>query len=131
MTMNKPIRVYIAGLLTPRGVWNSNPAVDYLANVRHMVRAAIDCMMAGLTPFCPGIDYTYFLALRDGEEITEAMIKKVSIEWLEVCDCVLLLDKWWLSPGTLAEIEVATKMGIPVFRSIKEIKEWANAIHQA
>lgn len=125
----KIIRVYIAGPLTPHGLWNKNHAIDYLLNVRNMIEAGKQCLLAGLTPFVPGIDFNFFLALRNGEEITEAMIKKYSIDWLLACDAMLLLPGWEKSHGTIVEYRIAIRHDIAVFESIESLKEWANAVH--
>ena len=120
--MTKIKRVYIAGLLTPRGMWSVNPAIDYLANVRNMVRAGLDVFFAGFVPFIPALDFQLFLALRDGERITEPMIKRYSKDWLEACEAMLLTPGWRKSTGTLAEIEFAKEKGIPIYESIDDLK---------
>lgn len=117
-------RVYVAGLLTPRGIWSTNHAIDYLMNMRNMIRAGIEVFHAGLVPFIPALDALIFLLLREGETITEPMIKRYSKDWLEVCDAMLLTEGWRKSTGTLKEIEFAEKHGIPVFKSIEELKEY-------
>lgn len=114
-------RIYIAGLLTPIGIWSVNPAIDYLANVRHMVRAGIEVFKAGFVPFIPALDYQIFLGLREGEIITEPMIKRYSKDWLEACEAVLLTPGWKKSRGTLIEIEFAKERNIPIFESIEEL----------
>lgn len=128
--MKKIRRVYIAGLLTPRGIWSVNPAIDYLANVRNMIRASLDVFFAGYVPFCPALDFQFFLFLRNSERITEPMIKRYSIDWLEICDAIFLTKGWRKSTGTLREIEFAKKHNIPVFESIKELKEYDNDINR-
>lgn len=115
-------RVYVAGLLTPRGIWSSNHAIDYIMNVRNMIRVGIEVFKAGFVPFIPALDFLVFLLLRDKERITEFMIKRYSKDWLEVCEAVLLTKGWQKSTGTLAEIKRAEELNIPVFKSIKELK---------
>ena len=116
-------RVYVAGLLTPRGVWSVSPAIDYLINVKNMIRAGLEVFFAGFVPFIPALDFQIFLALKDGERITEPMIKRYSKDWLEVCEAVLLTPGWRKSTGTLAEIEFAKERNIPIFESIEELIE--------
>lgn len=115
-------RVYVAGLLTPKGTWSINPAIDHLANVRHMVRAGIEVFKAGFVPFIPALDFLLFLSLHEGEVITEPMIKRYSKDWLAVCDAMLLTEGWRQSRGTLIEIEFAKERNIPIFESIEELK---------
>ncbi|RPI56307.1 MAG: DUF4406 domain-containing protein [Deltaproteobacteria bacterium] len=114
-------RVYVAGLLTPRGVWSVSPAIDYLMNVRNMIRAGLEVFFAGFVPFIPALDFQIFLALTEWERITEPMIRRYSKDWLEVCEAVLLTPGWKKSTGTLAEIEFAKERNIPIFENLKEL----------
>ena len=125
----KPIRVYIAGPLTPKGLRSSNLAIDYLMNVRNMIEMGKQCILAGMSPFVPGIDFNFFFNLREGENITEKMIKDYSIDWLLACDAVLLLPGWSYSRGTLDEINIASKENIPVFYTFESLVRWKNAVH--
>ena len=123
VTVRKIKRVYVAGLLTPKGFYSVNPGIDYLMNVRAMVRQGIEVFKLGLVPFVPAMDFVMFLLLREDERITEPMIKRYSKDWEEVCDCVLLTPGWKKSKGTLAEIKYAEKLGIPVFETLQDLKD--------
>lgn len=115
-------RVYVAGRLTPRGISNPNPAIEYISNVRNMVRTGIELLLAGFTPYIPALDCLMFLLLRDDEAISEEMIKMHSLLWLEVCDAVLVMPGWEHSSGARAEVAFATERNIPVFKSIDELR---------
>ncbi len=114
-------RVYIAGPLTPVGLWSVHPAIEYLISIRHMIRAGLDVFFAGFVPFIPALDFQLFLALKTDERITEPMIKRYSKDWLEACEAMLLIAGWKKSEGTLAEIEFAKEKGIPIFESLEEL----------
>jgi len=43
-----------------------------------------------------------------------------SLSWLEVSDCMLVLNGYESSRGTLKEIEFAKELGIPVYYDINE-----------
>lgn len=118
--MKKKIkRVYVAGPLTPHGIKSANPAIEYLINISDMVDFSLEVMEAGYTPFCPALDFLYFLKTK--KRITEAMIKKTSKDWLDVSDVMVLLPDWGKSTGTIAEIKRAKELGIPVFDTLEEL----------
>lgn len=119
-------RVYCAGPLTPRGDKSVNPAINYEYNKSAMISVAVAVLKAGYSPFCPALDAPYFLVGGMDNRITEPMIKRSSLDFLEVCDCVVLCDGWKHSPGTLREIEVAEGLGLPVFKSLRAFLERDN-----
>lgn len=119
--MNKIKRVYVAGEITGNGAHSTNSAIDYLINMRNMVRESVKVIFAGFTPFCPCLDFMYFLQLKDGERIKEASIKRLSKDWLEVCDAMILTEGWQRSAGTLAEIKFCKENNIPVFETLDEL----------
>ena len=123
MTDKKIQRIYVAGPITPKGYHSVHPVIDYLHNMKELIRWSLEVLKLGYDPFCPALDFMYFILLRDQECITEAMIKRYSKSWLSVCDAVMLTPGWRKSTGTLAEIQLAENLGIPVFKSFDELKE--------
>lgn len=121
--MKKIKRVYIAGILTPRGYFSVNPAIDCLIAQREMIKWGWKAMQAGYDPFVPAFDAAFWMVMGEGEFMTEPMIKRYSLSWLEVCDAVVLTPGWQKSIGTLTEIKRAEKRGIPVFESLEELIE--------
>jgi len=124
MANNKICRVYVAGPITPRGIKSTNPAIEYLLNLRDMAKVAVELILKGYAPFCPALDGLLFLVQGEGQRITEPQIKRFSKDWLEVCDAMLLIEGWQSSQGTAKEIEFAMAKGIPVFKSIQEIENF-------
>ena len=115
--------LYIAGSLTPRGVKSNNPAIEYLYNIRDMIKCGLEVFQAGFDPFIPALDFQMFLQLGDGERITEPQIKRYSKTWLKRCDAIFLMPGWRKSTGTLAEMELAKELHIPIFESIEDLKK--------
>jgi len=122
--MKKIETVYVAGIITPRGTYSKNLAIDHLINQRKMIRAGLDVFFAGFDPFIPVFDHGFWFVMSNGETITESMIKRYSKNWLKRCDAVVLTPKWRKSPGTLAEIELAKKLGIPVFDTLDDLEDF-------
>ena len=107
--MNKYI--YVAGAMS------SPSCITFLDNVRKGQRVALKILLMGNHPFCPFLDFQYFLQLRDGEEITLEQIRNYSMAWLRKCDMVFLVPGYEKSEGTMAEIKEAMELGIPIAES--------------
>ena len=117
--MSKIRRIYIAGAISPYPT--DHPVLGFLGNIKRGQRMAVTVILAGFHPFCPFLDYQLFLQLQEGENITEKMIKDLSMAWLEVSDAILVLPKYRKSAGTKAEIERARELRIPVFFDIEDL----------
>ncbi len=100
-------RVYIAGK------YNDTDIISVLRNIREGIEAAVDVLNNGDIPFCPFIDFLFAL-VNGGESLTEAQFKAYSMEWLRVCDEILLLPSWERSNGSKSELEEAVRLGIEV-----------------
>jgi hypothetical protein len=116
-------RVYVAGAYTPTDQ-EKHPIIETFMNMNVGIRAATKIMLMKHVPFCPWIDFHFFLALEKGQEITMEDIYEYSIGWLEVSDCMWVLPGWENSYGTKKEIEVAEKLGIPIFYTFEELEFW-------
>ena len=123
--MNKIERVYVAGAITPYPT--EHPVLGFLSNIKRGQRMAKDLLLKGYSPFCPFLDFMYFLHLNDGENITEKQIKNLSMVWLEKCDAVLVLPRYRKSAGTIAEIARARELEIPVFYSVEDMEDFEEA----
>lgn len=127
--MNKSIKyIYTAGAINPYP--SQRPALGFLANIRLGLRASIQLILNGYIPFCPFLDFIYFLLLQNGEKITEKMIKDISMSWLEKCDAILVLPRYKKSKGTLAEIARAKELNIPVFYSREALDEYREKLRK-
>jgi hypothetical protein len=114
---------YIAGPMTPRGNRRDtqNSAIEYLLNARDLVQAAVALIHKGYAPYCPGLDFQYFLSLRPGETIPEETIKEVSLAWLDVSDIIVLLPGWEASEGCQAEYSRSIELGMPAFYGVESV----------
>ena len=101
-------RLYVAG------PYSSSSMCTALDNMRRGMRKATEKFLEGWAPFCPWMDFHYSLMLREGESLTVEDYYAYSIAWLRVADAMYVLKGWETSKGTLAEIEIAKELGIPI-----------------
>ena len=114
---------YIAGPMTPHGnrLNTQNAAIEYLLNIRDMIQVAIGLIAKGYAPYCPALDYQYFLSLTYGETITEDAIKAISMAFLDVSDIIVFLPGWEASAGCQAEYSRAVEIGMPSFYGVRSV----------
>ena len=110
-------RVYVAGS------YSASNVTAVLDNMRIGMRASVEVLLAGYSPFCPWLDYHFQLMLRNGEQLTVEDYYNYSLAWLEVSDAILVLPNHHQSKGTLAEIARAKELKIPIYYSLEELKE--------
>ena len=114
------MRVYIAGALSSKEKNGRNPSevvVDYLRNVHSMIAAASAVRHKGYFPYVPALDMLLGVGAGDW---TEDDYRGIGLEFLEVCDAVLVISLSW---GVLQELARAEALGIPVYRSLEELYE--------
>lgn len=115
--------VYVAGAIT-----DPDPTV-MLKNFGKGMSISAGLVSAGYYPFSPFIDHSFFYT-EGGKDITVRNIKDYSMRWLEKCDCVLVIDGWENSKGTIAEINHAKEIGIPVFYNRADLDVFRGGQHK-
>lgn len=110
-------RVYVAG------PYSADNVIDVLKNIGRGRRACAILFNAGFYPFCPWHDASYVYDNPDAV-FDVKQFQEHSMAWLHVSDCVVLLPGWEKSKGTLAEIERAKNLSIPVYYSLDEFFSW-------
>jgi len=109
------IRVYVAG------AYNAPNVIGVLDNMRRGMKLAFDVLKAGFAPFCPFFDYHFSLI----GDVTIEEYYQYSMSWLRVSDAMILVPGWGKSEGTHKELTEASKLGIPAFYTLDELKAWA------
>ena len=112
------IKVYIAGALSSKEDKGRDPSqvvCDYLQNVHRMCKIAGEVRKAGFTPYVPALDL--LLGIVNGDWVEEDY-KGEGLEFMEVCDAVLVISFSW---GVRKEVEEAKRLFIPVYYSLKEL----------
>ena len=95
-------------------------------NMRAGMKASVEVLLSGNVPFCPWLDYQFWLVLPDGEEIPIEAIKAYSMEWLRVSEAILLLPGWEMSPGSCAELAEAKRLGLEVFDGMEQFRAFVD-----
>jgi len=111
-------RIYIAG------PYSADNVITVLGNMRRGMMLATKVFKAGFAPFCPHLDFHYSLMVREGEDFTVDDYYNYSMAWLEASDAVLLLPNWQASKGSMAEVDRAYELGIPVFGHFEALVQW-------
>jgi hypothetical protein len=102
--------------------YNATNAVDVLANIGMAIKVGRDVALLGLYPYIPHLDC--LLAIEDSKKrLGMNYYYQCSLEFLKVCDVMLLVDKNDLetSKGVLAEYQYCLAHNIPVYKDIYEL----------
>ena len=105
----KIIKVYIASPYT---------IGDIAVNVKRQMDVADELINLGFAPFIPLLSHFQHLYHSQPYEIW----LQLDSEWLTVCDCILRLDG--ASRGADQEVELAKKLNMPRFYSIRKLCEY-------
>jgi hypothetical protein len=118
--MMKAVKVYIAGPYTPH---STNGAVEMLGNIRQGIRMSLDLIHLGFAPFCPWLDFLYWVSCPEEKVLTYEQIINLSLVYVEGNEAVLMLPRWESSAGAQKERQHALDLDIPVFYSVEELCE--------
>lgn len=93
------------------------------ANVDAARRAAIDLWNAGVACFTPQMNASYFQSggYRVPDPIYDFTIREILAR---AGDCLYLLPGWEDCPDVRARIELATKLGKPIFDTKRNLLDW-------
>ena len=101
-------KVYVAGK------YSDDNILDCLRNIGRGNALGRRVFMDGHAPFIPWHDADFVINNPEAE-FTVQMFYDYSIAWLKASDCMLLVHGWESSSGTIKEIAIAEKLGIPIF----------------
>ncbi|MFA6281240.1 MAG: DUF4406 domain-containing protein [Candidatus Omnitrophota bacterium] len=105
-------RVYVAG------AYSSDNVIGVLNNIRKGTQASVDVFLAGFAPFCPWLDYQFQFYT---DQLKVSDYYSYSMAWLDASDAVLVTPDYENSKGTIAEIERAMELHIPVYFSLADL----------
>ncbi len=105
------MRVYVAG------PYSADNVIDVLKNIGRGQEACAQLFRLGFSPFCPWHDKDFVIRCYQSK-FTVDQFYKYSLDWLAVSDCMIVVGDWWLSKGTMKELEFAEEHNIPVYDGI-------------
>jgi len=108
-------KVYIAGAIS------ANNLEGGLRNLRQGILMGAELLKMGFAPFVPHLDFQYCLV--QDERIPVETFYNYDLEWLKVCDYILVLPNSENSKGVKKEIETAEMLGMPIFTNINDLLE--------
>ena len=103
------IKVYIASPYT---------LGDIAVNVKLQIDAVDELITAGFAPFAPL--YSHFQHMVHPRDYHDWI--KLDLEWVRACHCMLRLGGE--SSGADGEVKYAKLLDMPIFYSIKQLKEY-------
>lgn len=107
-------RIYVAGS------YSANNVIEILDNIRRGIDVCTKLIIHGYSPFCPWLDFQYKLSGK-GNKISKEMLYDCSLSWLKVSEAMLIIPGSGDSEGTKKEMEIAKKLGIPIFHSVEDV----------
>lgn len=102
------IKVYVAGAIS------SSNTEQSLVNLRKGIVLGAELLSLGYSPYVPHLDYQFNLVQGDFHIDVEKYYEH-DIEWLKLCDCMVVIDGWQASKGVNAEIRFARENNTPVY----------------
>jgi len=100
------MKVYIAGPYTPA----DGTEETRLGNIRLASETGKFLLRLGHTPFCP---HTMTAGWED--ECAYEDFLRMDLEWLRVCDAIVLLPGWQTSRGSQMEYDEARRQGLVIW----------------
>lgn len=92
------------------GRYRADTEREVLNNIRAAEAVAIEVWKAGYVALCPHLNSRLMSGLCDDKVFLEG-----AIELMKRCDAVVLVPGWEKSKGTLAEVEIAQQLNIPIY----------------
>lgn len=118
----KRTKVYVAG------AYSSDNVLQVFRNMSKGMRLATECFQTGkILPFAPWFDYHFFLQEDPSKrKLTIDDIYQYSLSFLtDWAEAVLIQQDGWVdSKGTVAEMNKAKELGLPVFFTMEALLQW-------
>lgn len=111
-------RIYVAGAMSADNI------LEVLQNIHDGIKLGAQCLKRGYAPFVPHLDILFRIQNGKDLDIPVTTYYEYTLEWLKVTDYMILCPNYKNSVGTLAEIEKAKELNIPIFYSLEELDNY-------
>lgn len=108
-------RVYVAGAMS------SDNILTMLSNIHEGIKQGGELLSLGYAPFVPHFDILFKIIGGDNVDVPIDYYYHYTLQYLKVADAVLVCKNSENSKGTINELEIAQRAGIPVFYSVKQL----------
>jgi hypothetical protein len=108
--------VYVAGPYRGDGEW------QVVQNIRKAEKLALEIWKAGAVAICPHKNTALF-----GGTLPDETWLRGDLELVRRSDAVCCTPDWERSEGARGEVKLARDLGIPVFATLQEVKDWLRA----
>jgi hypothetical protein len=105
--------VYVAGPYRASGQW------DIFQNIRRAEALALQVWQLGAACICPHKNTEHFNGAAPDRVWLDG-----DLEMVRRCDAILCSPGWESSSGSLGEVALAKQLGLPIFQSIEELRNW-------
>ena len=114
--------IYIAGKYT--GHYHDHRSYFEIdRNIKAAMEAAAALAQAGVGFFCPHSHCAHFEVITP--DVQPAFWYKLDLQFLVICDAILMLEGWQESKGAVNEHYLALRNGLQVFYGIESVIAWA------
>ena len=105
--------IFIAGPYRATSEW------QVFQNIRRAEALALELWQIGIGVICPHKNTEHF-----GGATLDSVWLDGALEMVRRCDAVVCTPNWEESEGARGEVELAQRIGLPVFYSLTEVRRW-------
>jgi hypothetical protein len=106
-------------LVAIAGPYRAPCEFEVVQNIRRAEALAVRVWRAGAACICPHKNTAMF-----GGAASDSVWLNGALEMVRRSDAVLCVSGWEKSAGAKDEIELARRLGIPVFETFEELQQW-------
>jgi len=107
-------RIYVAG------PYSAKDSRQTHLNVNEAISVGCKLMRKGYAPFIPHL--CHYIWIHPEGDFEYDLWASYDMQWLKVCEALFMIKE---SPGADRELDVAQKMGIPIYYRLEDVPDCA------